>query len=268
MEGAGSLKLANWLYNAAPRDGTAIGIVNRGTLFEPLLGQTALTRFDAAKYTWIGSPADDMSVCVVSEAAAVTDFEELYRRTIFVGTTGGGAGSDVFPRIVNAVLGTDMKIVSGYPGGNDIDLAMERGEVDGRCGWSWSSVIATKKEWLDSGRIKVILQLSLRENPDLPEVPNIMDLARTREDTQIFRLVFARDTLGYPFMAPPGLPADRAAAFREAFMDTMEDPEYLSDAARSRVPINPIAGGEIEELLAELYATPTPVVEKVRAFLR
>ena len=268
MEGAGSLKLANWLYNAAPRDGTVIAVMNRGTSFEPLLGQTMLTRFDPTKFTWIGSPTDDMSVCAASEQAELGDFDELYTRPIFVGSTGGGSGSDVFPKIINGTLGTQIRIVSGYPGGNDIDFAMERGEVDGRCGWSWSSVIATKKEWLDSGRIKVFLQLSLNRNPDLPGVPNIMELAKSEEDRQIFRLVFGRETLGYPFLAPPDIPADRAAALREAFMDTMADPAFLDEAGRSRLTINPVTGDQIQALVAELYATPRPVIERTRAMLR
>ena len=130
------------------------------------------------------------------------------------------------------MLGTKFKIVTGYPGGNDIDLAMERGEVKGRCGWSWSSVVATHKRWIDDKKINVLVQLSLDKHPDLPDVPLVMDFAKTDEQKQIFRLIFARQVMGRPFLAPPGVPKDRADALRKAFMDTMKDPEFLADAAQ------------------------------------
>ena len=268
MEGAGSLKLANWLYNAAPRDGTALAVINRGTAFEPLIGLQELTRFDGTKFTWIGTPTNDRSVCVAWNTFGLDHFDDLYERPIYVGSTGGGSGTDVFPKIINGTLGTQMRVVSGYPGGNDIDFAMERGEVDGRCSWSWSSILSGKKDWLDQGLIVPFLQLSLDQNPDLPHVPNIMDLARTEEHSQIFRLMFARETLGYPFLGPPDIPADRVAVLRKAFLDTMRDPEFLDEATRSRLTINPVGGAEIEKLVIELYATPRPVIEKTRSILR
>ena len=267
MEGAGSLKLANWLYNAAPRDGTALAVLNRGTAFEPLIGMRELTRFEATKFTWIGTPTNDMSVCVAWSASGFVHFEELYERSLYVGSTGGGSGTDVFPKIINGTLGTQMRVVSGYPGGNDIDFAMERREVDGRCSWSWSSILSGKKDWLDQGLITPFLQLSLEHNPDLPNVPNIMDLAETEEHTQIFRLMFARETLGYPFLGPPDIPADRVTALRRAFADTMRDPAFLDEATRSRLSINPVSGEEIQNLVIELYATPEPVIERTRSIL-
>jgi tripartite-type tricarboxylate transporter receptor subunit TctC len=267
MEGAGSLKLANWLYNAAPRDGTALAVLNRGTAFEPLIGMEELTRFDATHFNWIGTPTNDMSVCVAWTESGLEHFNDLYERPLYVGSTGGGSGTDVFPKIINGTLGTQMRVVSGYPGGNDIDFAMERGEVDGRCSWSWSSILSGKKDWLDAGLITVFLQLSLEHNPDLPGVPNIMDLAESPEHTQIFRLMFARETLGYPFLGPPEIPADRLAALRQAFDETMSDPEFVDEATRSRLTIDPVSGEEIQDLVAELYATPEPVIERTRSLL-
>jgi tripartite-type tricarboxylate transporter receptor subunit TctC len=268
MEGAGSLKLANWLYNAAPRDGTAIAVLNRGTAFEPLIGLRELTRFDATQFKWIGTPTNDMSVCVAWTASGLDHFNDLFERPLYVGSTGGGSGTDVFPKIINGTLGTQMRIVSGYPGGNDIDFAMERGEVDGRCSWSWSSILSGKKDWLDQGLITPFLQLSLEHNPDLPNVPNIMDLAQNEEQLQIFRLMFARETLGYPFLAPPGIPSDRLAALREGFRATMHDPDFVSEVERSRLTVDPVYGEEIQELVVELYDTPETVIEKTRALLR
>ena len=151
MEGAGSLRLANWLYNVGAKDGTEIGTIGRGIPFDPLLGNKA-AQFDATKFTWLGSANDEVSVCVAWQGRGVTKFEDLYTKELTVGGTGGGADTDVFPRILNGVLGTKMKLVTGYPGGNNVDLAMERGEVFGRCGWSWSSVQATHADWVRDKR--------------------------------------------------------------------------------------------------------------------
>ena len=142
MEGAGSLRLANWLYRVAPKDGTALGTFGRGTAFDPVLGEPG-AQFDGTKFSWIGSANDEVSVCVAWQNTGVTSFNDLLTRDFTVGGTGGSSDTDQFPRIINGVLGTKMRIVSGYPGGNDVVLAMERGEVQGRCGWSWSSVKAT-----------------------------------------------------------------------------------------------------------------------------
>jgi tripartite-type tricarboxylate transporter receptor subunit TctC len=268
MEGAGSLKIANWFYRGAPRDGSVIALINRGTPYEPLIGNAGPAHFDPTEFFWLGAPTDDMSVCVAWQTAGVNRFEQLYGRTLFVGSTGGGASTDVFPKAINGVLGTRMRIVPGYPGGNDIDFAMERGEVDARCGWSWSSVVATKKEWLDSGRIKVLVQLSLQKNPDLQDVPHIMDYAKTEEQQRIFRLVFSREALGYPFFAPPGTPPARAAALRTAFETALDDPALRAEATRLRVKIAPVRGEYIRALLEEAYAAPKPLIEKTRQLLK
>ncbi len=156
-----------------------------------------------------------------------------------------------------------FKIITGYPGGNDIDLAMERGEVMGRCGWSWSSVIATHKHWLDERKISVLVQLSLSKHPDLPNVPLIMDFARNEEEKQIFKLVFARQPMGRPFLAPPGIPPDRAAALRKAFVETMRDAAFLAESQKMALEINPVSGEAVQAIVAEAYATPKPIAEKV-----
>src|SRR5712691_3537982 len=179
MEGAGSLRLANWLYRIAPKDGSAFGIIGRGTGFDPLLGQKA-AQFDGTKFTWIGSGNHEVSVCVSYEGrGGITKFEDLLTKEMTVGGTGASADTDQFPKVVNGVLGTKMKIVSGYPGGNDIVLAMERGELQGRCGWSWSSVKATHGSWITEKKLNILVQLSLQKHPDLPDIPLIIDLAKS-----------------------------------------------------------------------------------------
>src|SRR6516165_4077253 len=262
MPGAGSLVLANWLYNVAPKDGTAFGTIGRGTAFDPLLGSTK-AQFDASKFNWIGSMNDEVSVCVAWHTTGITRLEQVMQKELTVGGTGPAADTDQFPKVLNATIGTKFRIVTGYPGGNEIDLAMERGEVMGRCGWSWSSVIATHKHWFDERKINVLVQLSLNKHDDLPNVPLVMDFARTDEERQIFKLVFARQPMGRPFLAPPGIPADRTAALRKAFMDTMKDPGFLAEAEKMKLEINPVSGDAVQKIMQEVYQTPKAIAAAV-----
>jgi tripartite-type tricarboxylate transporter receptor subunit TctC len=262
MPGAGSLVLANWLYNVAPRDGTAFGIIARGTAFDPLLGSTK-AQFDASKFNWIGSMNDEVSVCVAWHTTGITTLEQVQRKELTVGGSGPVADTDQFPKVLNATIGTKFKIVTGYPGGNDVDLAMERGEVMGRCGWSWSSVIATHKSWIDDKKINVLVQLSLSKHVDLPHVPLIMDFAKTEEQKQIFKLVFARQPMGRPFLAPPGIPAERVAVLRKAFMDTMKSGEFLAEAEKMQLETNPVSGEAVQKIVQEVYRTPNAVAAAV-----
>jgi tripartite-type tricarboxylate transporter receptor subunit TctC len=261
LEGAGSLRLANWLYNVAPKDGTQIGTIGRGIAFDPLLGKPSI-EFDALKFTWLGSANNEVSVCVAWSTSGVTKLQDLYTRQMTVGGTGGGSDTDVFPQVLNGVLGTKMKLVTGYPGGNDVNLAMERGEVQGRCGWSWSSVVATHPDWVTQHKVNILAQLSLSKHPDLPDVPLIMDFAKTQEQKQILNLIFARQVMGRPYLAPPNLPNERAAALQQAFTDTMKDPDFLAQAKQQKLEINPVSGSEIEKLLQEAYQTPAPIAAK------
>jgi len=261
LEGAGSLRLANWLYHVAPRDGTQIGTIGRGLAFDPLLGNKA-AEFDPLKFTWLGSANNEVSVCVAWAGSGITRFDDLLSRQMTVGGTGGGSDTDVFPAVLNGVLGTKMKVVTGYPGGNDVNLAMERGEVQGRCGWSWSSVLATHPDWVTQHKIIVLAQLGLSKHPDLPNVPLITDFAKTPEQQQVLKLIFARQVMGRPFLAPPGLPPERATALQQAFDATMKDPEFLAEAQKEKLEINPVSGKEIEKLLQEAYATPPAIAAK------
>jgi tripartite-type tricarboxylate transporter receptor subunit TctC len=267
MEGAGSLRLANWLYNVAPKDGGAIGTIGRGTPFDPLLGSKG-AQFQADKFTWIGSANNEVSICVAWKSSGITKLEDVLTKELIVGGTGQAADTDQFPRILNGVLGTKFKIVTGYPGGNDITLALERGEVKGRCGWSWSSVLATQKRWVDDKSITILVQLSLNKHPDLPDVPLIMDFAKTEDQQQIFKLIFARQVMGRPYLAPPGVPTDRAEALRKAFMDTMKDPEFLADAERSQLEITPVSGADVERLVKETQQTPKALTDKAAELIR
>jgi len=264
MEGAGSLRLANYLYRVAPQDGTAFATFGRGIAFDPLLlGQG--DAFDAQKLNWLGSANNEVSVCVAMKSSGITRFEDLFTKELTVGGTGASSDTDQFPRVLNAVLGTHFKIVQGYPGGNDVVLAMERGEVQGRCGWSWSSVLSTHKSWIADKRMIVLVQLSLTKHPDLPDVPLAMDFAKTDEQRQILKLMFARNVMGRPYVAPPNLPADRVAVLRKAFMDTMTDKDFLAEADKMQLEINPVSGAEVEKLVKDVYATSPNTVAKAKA---
>ncbi len=179
MEGAGSLRLANFLYSAAPRDGTVFGTTARGIAFDPLLSQNGAL-YDATKFSWIGSANNEVSVCVALTTAGITTFDELYTKPLTIGSTGTADDTYQFPAVVNKVLGTKFKIITGYPGGNDVSLAIERGEVDGRCGWSWSSLVTTRPTWVETKKVVVLVQMSLAKHPELPDVPLIMDFGQDR----------------------------------------------------------------------------------------
>ena len=266
MEGAGSLRLANWLYNVGPKDGTVFAIIGRGTGFDPILGNPK-AQFDGPKYTWIGSANNEVSICVAWHTSGITKFDDLLSKELIVGGTSSSADTDQFPKVVNGVLGTKMRIITGYPGGNDVGLAMERGEVQGRCGWSWSSVKSTHQKWYDEKKFAILMQLALEKHPELPDVPLIVDLAKTEEQRQILKLIFARQVMGRPFLAPPGVPRDRTDALRKAFMDTMQDKDFLADADKAKMEITPVPGDQIEKLVKEVYATPKPVADKAAGLI-
>jgi tripartite-type tricarboxylate transporter receptor subunit TctC len=267
MEGAGSLRLANWLYNVAPKDGTAFGIIGRGTGFDPLLGKKG-AQFDASKFNWIGSANNEVSVCVAWHTTGIKKIEELYGKELTVGGTGASADTDQFPRVTNGVLGTKFRVITGYPGGNDIGLAMERGEVNGRCGWSWSSVKSTHPQWVEQKKINILVQLALAKHPDLPDIPLIVDLAKSDEQKQVLKIIFARQVMGRPFLAPPNVPQDRVAALRKAFMDTMKDNDFLAEAEKAQLEITPVAGEEIQKLVGDLYQTKPEIARKAGELLK
>ena len=267
MEGAGSLRLANWLYTVAAKDGLAIGALARGAAFDPLFGSPG-AQFDAAKLNWLGSANNEVSVCAVLTTTGITSVDEMLRRPVLMGGSGGAADTDQFVNVINGVLGGKMKLIAGYPGGNEINLAMERGEVEGRCGWSWSSVLSTHSEWLRDKKVNILVQLSLTKHADLPNVPLIMDLASTEEDRRIFALVFARNVMGRPFVAPPNVPSERVEALRKAFIETMKDKDLLAEADKTALEVNPVPGEEIQKIVIDAYKTPPAIVKRTGDLLK
>jgi tripartite-type tricarboxylate transporter receptor subunit TctC len=263
MEGAGSLKATNYLYNVAPKDGTAIGTFSRGMPMEPLLG-TSGTQFDSAKFTWIGSTTNEYSVVLAWHTSPVKTWNDLLQKEFTVGGEGSGSDSDVYAMLLKNLFGAKVKLVTGYPGSAELMLAVERGELDGRASWSWSSLKASKPDWIRDKKISNLVQLNITKNPDLPDVPMILDLATTEKQKQILKVVLSRQTMGRPFAAPPGIPEDRKQALRKAFDDTMKDPEFLAEAQKRKMDVNPVSGIEVEKLVAELYKTPPDVIAEAK----
>jgi tripartite-type tricarboxylate transporter receptor subunit TctC len=268
MEGAGSLRLANWMYSAAPKDGSAIGTVNQGVPFMPLLGQRDFTDYEPAEFFWLGSANEEVTVCVAMEHTGITQFDQLYDEELIIGGTGPGADEYFLHGLLRDVLDVQIRSITGYPGGNEINAAMERGEVDGRCGWSWASVKVTRPDWLENGTINVLLQLGLNKHPELPDIPLIMDLADNEQEIRLLRLVMATGPFGRPFLAPPGIPADRAAALVAAFNATIVDPEFLAEAEILRAEVRPVLSPELNQILADVYRTESETVERAREMLR
>ena len=261
--GAGSMLLTNELYNILPKDGTAVGVIGRGMPLEKLLGND-LAKFDSSKFTWIGSANNEVSVCVSWAKTGVARFQDLKTRGMIVGGTGAGADTDSYPKAMNKILGTKLKLVTGYPGGNEIMLAMERGEVEGRCGYSWSSAVSTHADWLRDKRMNVLVQIALQKHRDLPNVPLITELADNAEDKQVLEFLFSGQVWGRPFLAPPGVPADRAQALQDSFLAVTRDPAFIAEVTKQKLEINPVPGPELARLIAVQHKAPPIVLKRAK----
>ncbi|MFN3891035.1 MAG: Bug family tripartite tricarboxylate transporter substrate binding protein [Beijerinckiaceae bacterium] len=267
MPGAGSLLATNWIANAAPRDGTVIGAINRGIPFEPLTGGKGV-QFDPLKLGWIGSLGKEVNVTIAWHTSKVKRAEQLFTDGMIVGGTGSGADSAIYPAIMNNLLGAKIKLIAGYPGGNDVNLALERGEIEGRPSPSWSSLRSGRGDWIREGKIVPIWQLSLSKHPDLPNVPLAIDFAKTPEDRQIMEFFFARQEMSRPYVTTPDVAPERLKALRDAFMATTKDPEFIEAAKSQDVELDPISGAEIDELLRRVFATPKHVVDRATQLAR
>jgi len=261
------LRVANFLYNAAPKDGITLGMFGRGVAVEPLIGSSGGSQFDARKFTWLGSGSDQVSLCASWHTSPVKTWTDMLTTPFTVGGEGPGSDPDMFAIMLKNLFGVKLKLVSGYPGGPEVNLAVERGEVDARCGWSWSSIKITKPEWLAEKKINLLLQMALKKSPELPDVPLIADQVKTERERLIIKLMMSRQQMGWPFIAPPDLPADRAQALRKAFDETMKDREFLAEAKSRLLEVNPMSGAEIDKLVSELYQTPPDVIAATKAVI-
>jgi tripartite-type tricarboxylate transporter receptor subunit TctC len=258
MPGADGAIAASALYNSTPRDGSAFAALTNGIAMDPLFGRF-VGRFDAQRFSWIGSIGKLMNVCVTWETSAVKTIDDAKRREVIVSASGATSNSVMMPKIANQLLGTKFKVITGYTD-PDVTLAMERGEVEGVCGLAYTTLKATRPQWFREGKLNVLLQIGLTKFPDLPNVPSALELLSKPDDRRVLELILVRQEMGRPFAAPPGVPAERLAILRRAFEATLKDPAFLSDAARLQMEIDPLSGPEIEALLAKAYSAPKDVV--------
>jgi tripartite-type tricarboxylate transporter receptor subunit TctC len=261
MPGAGGLRASNYLYSAAPKDGSVIGTFSRSIPTMPLVTPTAVS-FDGRKFSWIGSMSSDTSLCLTGSKSAVKTFHDMLTMPVVMGGQFAGADSDIYAHLYKNIFGAPIKLVSGYPGTNEIVLAMERGEVDGICGLSWGTIKVAHPEWLKQKTVNFLVQAALKKEPELADVPLALDLIQDPEKRQILSIHFAPQSMGRPFAAPPGIPEDREAALTKAFDETMKDPDLLAEAAKEKMDISPMSGHEIDALLGQLYAISPDVVAK------
>ncbi len=267
MAGAGSLKAVNFLFNAAPRDGTVLATFSRGIVFEPLIGHLDGAQFDAPKFNWIGSISDEVGVCAINASRGIATWRDMLTTKTVIGASGAGADSDAFPIVLRNLFHLPMRVVTGYPGGADVNLAMERGEVDGRCGWSWTSILSRNREWLTDKRIRITLQIALAKHEDLPDVPLITDLVSDPRQVAALRLIVSRQGIARPFAAPPAVPPERIEALREAFDATVRDPDFLAEMRSQALDVRPLGGAAVQGLMRDIYASPPDVVKLARDML-
>jgi tripartite-type tricarboxylate transporter receptor subunit TctC len=266
MPGAGSLIAANYLYNNAAKDGTVIGIFASSTLFSVKLGETK-GNFEIDRFTWIGNMDQTIGTCVVHKRSNIASFKELFARKAVFGASGPSAVNSIHVRGFNALLGTRIQIVNGYPSSTDVLLAMSRGEVDGGCGFALSSLKTTRRQDWESGEIRAIIQTGFEKSGELNDVPHVYDYAKTEDDKRVMHLLYGTHALGRPVSAPPGIPADRVKALRDAFNATMKDPAFLAEAGKQDMPIDPWSGDQTEQVIAQFTGYPPAIYGRARSVL-
>ncbi len=268
MPGAGSLKAANYLYTIAPKDGTMFGGFSRGAPIDPLFGRAEGVQFEAAKFNWLGSISNEVGVCAFRSAVGIKSFDDMRTKPFVIGATGVGADSDVFPTVLRKMFKLPMKTVAGYGSAAEVVVAIKRAEVDGRCGWSWSSLISWNRDMFESKELDVVLQLASQKLDELPDVPLVTDVTNDPDQKTALKLIMSRQTMARPYVAPPGIPADRLAALRSAFEATTKDPAFLADAKRQDLEVRPVNGAEAQALIKEIYATPPALVKLAIEYMK
>jgi tripartite-type tricarboxylate transporter receptor subunit TctC len=261
--GAASLNLVNELANVLPRDGSVIGMFARSVAMDRLLGREG-ANFNPVELNWIGSANNEVSTCAVWHGLGIHTIAEFMARPIIFGANAPGSESDIYPNILNNLLGTKFKVVTGYPGVNDLLLAMERGETQGRCGWTWAAAKAAKPYWIRDKKVYIAVQFATARHPELPDVPLVTELARNDRERAALDLILSMQEMGRPFAAPPKVPAERVAALRQAFRQTMRDREFVAEADKQKLEIQPVEGEALQTLVARMFQAPPEVVDDAR----
>ena len=258
LPGANGLNLVNQLYNTLPRDGTALGTFDRYMALEAIAGNPQ-AKFDPSKLNWIGSTNIDVSTCVTWHTTGINTLHDFMTKDVVVGST-----AVYHPNILKNIFGAHLKQINGYPGGNEITLAMERGEVQGRCHWSWSAIAGTRPDWVRDKKINIIVQFAEEKHPEMPDVPLAMELARNDSDREILDLIQSSQVRARPFAAPRDVPMDRVEVLRTAFDATLADPAFRETAEKQALELEPVTGGHIQSLVERVSKTPPDVIKTFR----
>jgi tripartite-type tricarboxylate transporter receptor subunit TctC len=265
MAGAGSRTAAAFIHGVAPKDGTAMGIADQSIPLEQALGDVGV-KFDSREFNWIGNPNADNNVLTTWHTSPVKTIDDARKFDVTVGATGFNTSSQ-YPTVLNAVAGTKFRVILGYPGGNEINLAMERGEVAGRGSNAWASYKSTRPDWIAEKKINILVQIGLRKASDLPDVPLLMDVAANDLDKAALRLLSAPTTIGRPFFAPPGVPAERVKALRAAFNAMVKDTAFLEEAKKLNLDIDAVSGEDLQKIVSEIIDAPAPVKKRLAELL-
>jgi tripartite-type tricarboxylate transporter receptor subunit TctC len=261
VPGSGGIKAILNLYSVAPRDGTALGMLPRSYAIEPAFNPQ-MAKYDPAKFSPIGSTSKEVSVGVVWHTRGIKSLNELQTQEITAGASGVIDDTGRFPTLIRKLTGSKIKVVVGYPGGNDVTMAMERGEVDARIGWSWGSLKSRSKAWLDEKKINLLIQMAVQKAPDLPDIPLIMDFAKTDTDRKALEMLFSPQISAWPLIAPPDVPKERIAILRRAFDATMKDPAFLADAEKIQIEIDPVSGEAMQQVVIRIASFDRSVIDR------
>ena len=267
MTGGGGLVAANWLANVAPQDGTVMLMIAQNLPLVQAIG-TASAKFDVRKFFWLGNTTDTPNVINSWHTTGITNVQQVMQRELVVAATGVGSGSYYYPAALNALAGTKFKIVSGYPGGNEANLAMERGEVGGRGSNSWASWKSTRPQWLADKKITMLVQIALKRNPELKDVPTMQELAKNETDAKVLTFLSADTAIARAVVTTPGVPAERVAALRKAFAATMKDPEFIAEATKMKMDLSIATGEEAQAIAASVVDTPPEVLARAKTILK
>ena len=264
MPGGGGIRAMLYLYSVAPKDGTTLGLVHSSVPFAPLYGIKAAS-FDPRRMNWIGSIDASTGICVAWHTSGIATWQDMLAKPFTVGSTGAGSQMETMPLMLDNLFGAKIKVIAGYVGGNDIYLAMERGEVQGRCGGLISSIRSTRPEWFPQKMVNVPIQIAGARNPIFPDSPAIVEFAKDDRTRSILKLVLAPLEMDRPILAPPGVPADRVAALREAFHAAMNDPGFMAEAQKQHLEIEEISGARVAQVLDDAYALPAEIAKAAGA---
>ena len=266
MPAAAGLAAAGTLYTTADKDGSVIAAFTNGSAMDPLFGNPG-ARYDAQKFNWLGSIGKLQNVCATWHRSPVKSIAAARAREVIVAAAGATSNTAIVPRTLNALVGTKFKVIAGYDAGTGLTLSIERGEAEGICGLSWSTIKVSRPHWIRDKLLNIIVQMGLEKLVQLPDVPSALELVTDPESKQVLELILIRQEAGRPFAAPPGVPADRLAALRRAFEATLRDSEFRAEAEKAQLEIEPLTADEIEKYLATAYNAPKAIVQKAGALV-